>query len=156
MNDIYTSNFKQHLRPYLLEMRGKLKITQSEMAELLHISPRAYANLETGKSYCNVITLIWLFGLNPNGCYEFIQSSHRELIGLDKHVLLNIPLSDIQETLVYRTPMKVTETRLLSNGDSFPMCPHCHSLLEWEYMNFCDCCGQALDWRGYRYSKIIK
>lgn len=52
--------------------------------------------------------------------------------------------------------MFVVETRVLPNQEVFPLCPHCHSLIEREYMKFCDCCGQALNWKGYNHSKIVK
>ena len=27
-------------------------------------------------------------------------------------------------------------------------CPHCHTILDREYMKHCDCCGQTLSWNG--------
>lgn len=27
-------------------------------------------------------------------------------------------------------------------------CPHCHTILNREYMKHCDCCGQTLSWHG--------
>lgn len=55
----------------------------------------------------------------------------------------------IQLAVTYRTPLSVTERFCLANGNEYPVCPRCHISLDREYMNFCDRCGQALDWAGW-------
>ena len=53
------------------------------------------------------------------------------------------------DEIAYRMPLAVQEVRVFPNGDSYPVCPKCKSTLEREYMNFCDRCGQKLDWKEY-------
>lgn len=60
-----------------------------------------------------------------------------------------------EEALSYRIPNCVTETKLLKNGDAYPVCPRCRATLEREYVKYCDRCGQALKWYGYGNSKLI-
>lgn len=58
----------------------------------------------------------------------------------------------------YRTPMKITEARKFSvyrNTSIYYVCPRCKITLERDFMNFCDRCGQCLDWKGYRKAKVI-
>ena len=53
------------------------------------------------------------------------------------------------EEAAYRLPCAVQEVRVFPNGDCYPICPKCNLTLEREYMNFCDRCGQRLDWEGF-------
>lgn len=49
----------------------------------------------------------------------------------------------------YREPMAVREIFYFRNSGSFPVCPRCHISLEREYVNYCDRCGQRLDWKYF-------
>ena len=49
---------KDYLRIALLQERDILSISQEEMATRLLMSPRAYANLESGRSCCSFITML--------------------------------------------------------------------------------------------------
>ena len=55
----------------------------------------------------------------------------------------------------YRIPLPVTKVQQLSNGDAYPLCPRCGTLLPREYMCFCDCCGQMLDWKDFSYTSAL-
>jgi predicted amidophosphoribosyltransferase len=57
--------------------------------------------------------------------------------------------------LSYRIPMPVVEVLLFSNGDSYPICPRCDEPTDREYMQFCDQCGQRLNWDGFDRATII-
>ena len=46
----------------------------------------------------------------------------------------------------YRLPMQVKDLFVFCNGEAYPCCPRCNNALEREYMNYCSCCGQCLDW----------
>ena len=48
--------------------------------------------------------------------------------------------------LRYRMPKAVTQVRVLRNNHSYYVCPECGASLEREYMAFCVCCGQRLNW----------
>ncbi len=57
--------------------------------------------------------------------------------------------------LLYRHPMDVTEVVYFPSGAStFPRCPRCAATLEREYMNYCDRCGQKLDWKHFSKAKV--
>lgn len=56
--------------------------------------------------------------------------------------------------LRYRKPMPVRETVRYGSGGSFPVCPRCGSAIEREYQNYCDRCGQRLQWTGFCNARI--
>ena len=46
-------------------------------------------------------------------------------------------------------PKPVIDHIILQSGSGsnlFYLCPNCEIFLPREYMRFCDCCGQRLDW----------
>lgn len=58
----------------------------------------------------------------------------------------------------YRAPMKICEAMRLpdyKNGSVYYICPRCKLTLDREFMQFCDRCGQCLDWKGYRKAKLV-
>lgn len=60
--------------------------------------------------------------------------------------------------LSYRTPMKMQEVVIYRHGPhstSYFRCPRCATTLESEYMSFCDCCGQSLDWNSCEKARKI-
>ena len=61
--------------------------------------------------------------------------------------------------LTYRVPMKVDEVVVFfpwNQEDIYYRCPRCQNLLDREFMDYCSCCGQCLDWRGYRKARRIR
>ena len=56
----YKTLAKELLSAYADLVRSDRKLTQEEMAELLHISSRAYSDLERGKYCFSTITLLFL------------------------------------------------------------------------------------------------
>lgn len=57
--------------------------------------------------------------------------------------------------LSYRLPIPVVEVVVFRNGDSYCVCPRCDSLLDREYIKFCDRCGQCLAWELFSHAKVI-
>lgn len=57
--------------------------------------------------------------------------------------------------LAYRKPMQVRELARYRSGGLFPVCPRCASAMEREYQNYCDRCGQRLDWRDLRRARVV-
>ncbi len=53
------------------------------------------------------------------------------------------------QSLTFRIPMSIRESILFPGDLIFPICPRCDVSLEREYQNYCDRCGQALDWNKY-------
>ena len=62
--------------------------------------------------------------------------------------------STLLEECVYREPMEVREV-LLFPTTSYPICPRCNTTIGWEYMQFCNRCGQRLSWKKYKFATVI-
>ncbi len=62
MRKLYRLAVMKCVRKEMLKTRAALNISQAEMSERLGISPRAYRNIEAGKSCCGLATM--LFYLN--------------------------------------------------------------------------------------------
>ena len=61
----------------------------------------------------------------------------------------------ILDAISYRIPLPVSEVVLFRSGDSYTVCPRCDSLLDREYMRYCDCCGQHLFWELLDYARVV-
>lgn len=46
----------------------------------------------------------------------------------------------------YRIPKKVKKIRVHPDNCFFGVCPRCNKSIDREYQDFCNCCGQMLDW----------
>ena len=60
--------------------------------------------------------------------------------------------------MTYRVPMMVKNAIVFKRwpeDDIYYRCPRCQKLLEREFMDYCPCCGQCLDWREYRKAKRV-
>ena len=55
----------------------------------------------------------------------------------------------------FRRPMAIVAIKQFGSGETYPVCPRCRITMEREYQNFCDRCGQALDWRQYAHAGIL-
>lgn len=79
---------------------------------------------------------------------------------LNEELLATLP-PKIREELSYRMPMRITEKHCYHAGyrnaqkvyHDYAVCPHCKSEIEVDYQSYCHCCGQKLDWKGYRKIK---
>lgn len=60
-----------------------------------------------------------------------------------------------ENPLSYRLPMRVREAVCYHPDAVYPLCPRCNIPLEREYQNYCDRCGQALDWNHYDHVLVI-
>lgn len=75
MREHYHNELRKFFRGKLLSTRGDLNLTQEKMAELLEISIRNYAELESGHNCCNALTLV-LFLIY---CYPDAEQFLKEL-----------------------------------------------------------------------------
>ncbi len=58
------------------------------------------------------------------------------------------------DAVTYRVPLLVTKVIAYANT-TYPVCPRCAMSLDREYMNFCDRCGQKLNWTLFENAQII-
>ena len=77
------SGYKESLRQYfsaqVKALRKKRKLTQEEMSEQLHITVRAYGDLERGCSCCSAITLLFfLLMLEPDELTAFLAQMKKQ------------------------------------------------------------------------------
>lgn len=64
----------------------------------------------------------------------------------------------MQQELIYRQPLRVTQIRCYRYAfglTGFPVCPRCQKSMEREYQSFCDRCGQRLDWKGFHKATLL-
>lgn len=50
--------------------------------------------------------------------------------------------------------MRIREVMYLADWRYY-LCPRCAVTLDREFQNYCDRCGQKLDWSGYRKARLI-
>ena len=58
MRKLYQRTFKNFFYNDLIKTRAKMKYTQSQMADLLVMDDRSYADLDHGNSCCSALTLV--------------------------------------------------------------------------------------------------
>ncbi len=73
MNNI----LKQNLRELVLRERERLGYTQKQMAEMLAMSERSYADIEIGVSKCGTLTVMLLLMSLPDTT-DFLQKMRLE------------------------------------------------------------------------------
>ena len=56
--------------------------------------------------------------------------------------------------LSYRAKARIREVVRLRDGGYY-LCPRCRTSLDRDFQNFCDRCGQHLEWAGYRKARVI-
>ena len=67
MRDVYKQIFKKFFTQNLIQKRDQLDITQEQAASLLHMTHRAYSNLEHEECGCNGLTLaLYLIYMDSN------------------------------------------------------------------------------------------
>lgn len=59
------------------------------------------------------------------------------------------------DELAFRRPMAVTEALRFRTGGTYPVCPRCGVTMEREYQNFCDRCGQRLEWSRFDRATVV-
>ena len=70
-----------------------------------------------------------------------------------KHRFYSIPW--LGREIQYRIPRSVIQVCVFPRGDTYSICPRCDCLLDREYMRFCDCCGQKLSWKLFRFATVV-
>jgi len=132
--------FLDNLMVNVLRFCDEENLSYEKASELCDLSARYFGSIARGQTAPSITTLEKIclgFHLTPND--------------------LLIKQNTCQE-FSFRIPMPVTQIRCHRCGNyltGFPVCPHCHNTLEWEYQRFCDRCGQCLDWKNYHKAVII-
>ena len=78
--DMYKALLKEWFSKYVLEYRKERKLSQEKMAELLHMTPRAYGDLERGKFCFSTQTMLFLFSLLEEAEIIEIIDEFREIV----------------------------------------------------------------------------
>ena len=71
---------------------------------------------------------------------------------------IRLPADCMETALQYRKAMKVCEIMVfpeMRGEPAMPVCPRCETTMEREYMAYCDCCGQCLDWSGFKKARVV-
>ena len=59
----------------------------------------------------------------------------------------------------YRVGMRIRKIMLFPTAEGetgYYLCPRCQILLEREFVAYCDCCGQRLNWDHYESAQEIR
>lgn len=155
MRETIKEIMKQIISIFLLQKREHLGLSQEKMAERLEMSRKGYTKLEYGISCCCAETFILILIFFVDNQTEFLNGIKAEFFERMRILMPQCSVSEIIEALSCRAPMKVTEIKLFKSDDAFPVCPKCGCLIEREYVNCCDVCGQVLSWKNFRMAKII-
>jgi hypothetical protein len=65
-------------------------------------------------------------------------------------------IATIIRELQYRKPTMPTSYALIGETDFYYRCPRCQGILDREYVSYCNCCGQALAWRGIKKAVLCR
>mgnify|MGYP001542424290 CR=1 FL=1 len=85
----YKESLRQYFSVQAKALRKKRKLTQEEMSEQLHITVRAYGDLERGCSCCSAIALLFfLLMLEPDELTAFLAQMKKQFREQDQQVLL--------------------------------------------------------------------
>lgn len=116
---------------------------------ILATSKRLHRKLKHRKTSCNAFDVAYFLTCCYNDSNIPILPFHVSSDLLKAVEVADDPGVFLSETIAYRVPSMVTETKAYRNGEQYPVCPRCRITLDREYMNYCDRCGQRLDWQQY-------
>ena len=125
--------FLDNLSTSLLRFCDENSLTYETASEQCNLSARYFGNIVRRKATPSVVTL------------------EKICIGLET-TPNDLLLPDTCQELSYRHPLSVSQIRRFHfayEQTEYPICPRCGVALEREYQNFCDRCGQCLDWASF-------
>ena len=132
--------FLENLSTSVLRLCALHELSYEKAAEKCKLSSRYFGDIARRRTAPTVATLEKIcngFGLEPND------------------LLINM---DFEEKIARLEPLTVEKIycfHCLNGPTSYPVCPNCDISLEREYQNFCDRCGQCLDWSELEHATII-
>ena len=148
MRTFYADILKKQFSRQLVISRAAMHLTQPQMADVLGVCLRSYANLDHGIYGCSGLTLArYLIYCCPNPM-AFLDDLYAAFEADDLHLPRISGDITAKDSLTYRYALPVTESALTECKTVHPVCPRCGKYLD-EDQNFCSHCGQKLDWRQY-------
>lgn len=144
---------KAYFYTQLIATRSEKRLTQSQMAERLAMEDRSYIDLDQGKTCCSAITLARFLIFVCESLMQFLEGLRRAFEEAEKRWH---NLSETIDLVSYRRPLPITEVVVLKSGSCYPRCPRCRLSIDREYMNYCDRCGQRLEWREFALGKVCE
>lgn len=152
MRTQFETVLKRFFYEHQTKTRSALRLTQAQMAKLLKMELRSYSDLDQCKSSCSALTLACYLIYCCEDPLSFLSDLHAAFKPLADIEPRGICLTSHNESISYRMPLQVTEIFMAIDGEHFPVCPRCNVTLERELVNYCERCGQKLDWLNYRKS----
>ena len=65
-------------------------------------------------------------------------------------------ITAIMEAISFRLPRPVRKlVQYRDRQATYPICPRCSHAVDREYMNFCDRCGQRLNWTFLHTARVV-
>lgn len=132
--------FLANLSHTLLRLCEVRQLSYADAAALCGLSTRYFGAIvcrRTGPTIRTLEKLCSGFGVTPNA------------------LLL---AQNEQGQLAYRSPMCVIAVRSYRSypaDNGYPICPRCDASLDREYQQYCDRCGQCLDWSAFARDEIL-
>lgn len=80
----YTTLVKEMLSEYTGSLRKRKQLTQEEMAEQLHITSRAYGDLERGKFCFSAVTLLFLMLIDDDSQSTLLETFREKVHTLEE------------------------------------------------------------------------
>ena len=69
-------------------------------------------------------------------------------------LLSKTPVRFVADAISYRVPLRVKKVIYFSETSCFSICPRCDTIMEREYVQFCDRCGQRLSWYALSRAEV--
>ena len=142
-------------RGAFLSIRKKNHLSQAQVAELADSSIRYVGALERGERSKPSADLVSRFSIILEVPVEDLMSTSDEAMKA-KADSQRITVSPrfLQTLTQFRIPKLVSDLMIFPDT-SFFVCPQCGITLEREFMKYCDCCGQCLNWKNYKKPRIV-
>lgn len=148
MRCYFKSAFKKYFADHLMASRTSLNLTQTQTAKILQMSHRSYIELEHGSIGCSSLTLaLFLLYLCDNPLV--FLSNLRAVWGIAPPIPIVTDIADKNCAMSYRISLSVKEIKKDSNGKRHAICPRCGHPFNHTDMQYCEYCGQKLDWNRF-------
>ena len=155
MRTDFETILKQFFYEHQTKTRAELCLTQAQMAKLLKMELRSYSDLDQRKSSCSALTLACYLIYCCKDPMAFLSGLHERFKPLSDAKPCVIFPSANSESCPFHIPLMVTEIVITGDGERFPVCPFCGMTLEREFLNYCDRCGQKLNWTSFPKSATV-